>query len=123
MDDYNKYVTAVNKIFDYIEKMKAGWNNADNKNYIETIDEFKSVVTSKANEYKKPPTVQLEKTSAELEKEQEEELRKDEEKKRELRKQQAANQPLPNDTLSAPAIKDIPTPIPEPSQPTGEGLS
>ena len=71
MDDYNRYVTAVNKIFDYLEKMKAGWNNNDNKNYIDNIDEFKTVVTSKAEEFKKPPTVTLEKTSAELEAEQE----------------------------------------------------
>ena len=83
MDDYNRYVTAVNKIFDYLEKMKAGWNNLDNKNYIEAIDEFKGVVTSKANEFKKPPTVQLEKTSEELELEQEKAL----EEEREARKQ------------------------------------
>ena len=25
-----------NKIFDYLSKMKAGWNNLDNHNYIET---------------------------------------------------------------------------------------
>ncbi|MBR3210799.1 MAG: hypothetical protein IKF71_02545 [Bacilli bacterium] len=71
MDDYNRYVTAVNKIFDYLEKMKAGWNNLDNKNYIDSIDEFKGVVTSRANEFKNPPTVKLEKTSAEIEEEQE----------------------------------------------------
>ena len=59
MDDYNRYVTAVNKIFDYLEKMKAGWNNLDNKNYIESVEEFKSVVTSKADLMKQPPTVQV----------------------------------------------------------------
>ena len=57
MDDYNKYVTDINKIFDYIEKMKAGWNNTDNKNYIETIEDFKGVVTSKAELIKQPPKV------------------------------------------------------------------
>ena len=35
MSDYNDYITAVNKIFDYLAKMKAGWNNQDNMNYIE----------------------------------------------------------------------------------------
>ena len=70
MDDYNRYVTAVNKIFDYLEKMKIGWNNVDNKNYIDTIDDFRGVVTSKADEMKKPPTVQIEKTAAEEEEEQ-----------------------------------------------------
>jgi len=59
MDDYNRYVTAINKIFDYLEKMKAGWNNNDNKNYIETIEDFKGTVTAKAELYKKPPTVQV----------------------------------------------------------------
>ena len=119
MDDYNRYVTAVNKIFDYIEKMKAGWNNADNKNYIDMIDEFKGVVTSKASEYRKPPTITLEKTSAELEEEQEEELKKEAEKRKEQKKQQAANQsnneengPLPEISpkeLSTPSA--TPTPI------------
>lgn len=70
MDDYNRYVTAVNKIFDYLEKMKIGWNNVDNKNYIDTIDEFRGVVTSKADEMKKPPTIEIEKTAAEEEEEQ-----------------------------------------------------
>ncbi len=87
MDDYNRYVTAVNKIFDYLEKMKAGWNNTDNKNYIDSIDEFKGVVTSKANEFKKPPTVKLEKTSAELEEEQEK-ARLEEEENRRIAKQE-----------------------------------
>ena len=41
MSDYNQYITAVNKIFDYLEKMKAGWNNLDNINYIENIEQFK----------------------------------------------------------------------------------
>ena len=76
MDDYNRYVTAVNKIFDYLEKMKAGWNNPDNKNYIDSIDEFKNIVISKAEDMRKPPTVTLEKTSAELDAEQEAELEK-----------------------------------------------
>ena len=70
MDDYNRYVTAVNKIFDYLEKMKTGWNNVDNKNYIDNIDDFRGVVTAKAEEFKKAPTITLEKTSAELEEEQ-----------------------------------------------------
>lgn len=70
MDDYNQYVTAVNKIFDYLEKMKVGWSNTDNSNYIDNIGEFKNVVISKADEIKKPPTIKLEKTSAELLEEQ-----------------------------------------------------
>lgn len=59
MDDYRRYVTAVNKIYDYTEKLKAGWNNLDNKNYVDSIDDFKNIVTSKAELIKRPPTVRL----------------------------------------------------------------
>ena len=54
MSDYNQYVTAVNKIFDYITKMKAGWNSQDNINYIESIEEYKSAVTDNAEKFKQP---------------------------------------------------------------------
>ena len=40
MSDYNKFVTAINKVFDYLNKMKAGWNDQDNLNYIESIEEL-----------------------------------------------------------------------------------
>ena len=60
MSDYNQYITAVNKIFDYLEKMKAGWNNLDNINYIESIEEYKQIVVNNVEQYKKqasvPPT-------------------------------------------------------------------
>ena len=52
MSDYNKYVTAINKIFDYLAKMKAGWNSLDNVNYIESIEEYKQVITNSAEEIK-----------------------------------------------------------------------
>ena len=107
MDDYNRYVTAVNKIFDYLEKLKAGWNNVDNKNYIDSIDEFKSVVTSKADEFKKPPTVTLEKTSAELEEEQAAAQAADIEKQREIAHQQVVPPP-PSANPNVPAIPEMP---------------
>ncbi len=53
MSEYNQYVTAVNLIFDYLAKMKAGWNSLDNKNYIESIEEYKQIVAVKAEEFKK----------------------------------------------------------------------
>lgn len=53
MSEYDQYVTAVNKIFDYLSKMKAGWNNLDNKNYIESIEEYKNSVTKNVNLFKK----------------------------------------------------------------------
>ena len=62
MSDYNKYVTAVNKIFDLIGKMKIGWNNIDNINYIESIEEYRQQVAANAEQFKKelPPDKQLE---------------------------------------------------------------
>ena len=54
MDDYNDYVTAINKIYDYISKVKAGWNNPDNYANIDKLDEFKSLVAGCADEFKKP---------------------------------------------------------------------
>lgn len=53
MSEYKEYVTAVNKIFDYISKMKAGWSSQDNINYIETIEEYKSTVANSVNLFKK----------------------------------------------------------------------
>ena len=52
MSEYNKFVTAINKVFDYLNKMKAGWNDQDNLNYIESIEEYKSVVVANANIFK-----------------------------------------------------------------------
>ena len=60
MKDYNQYVTAVNKIFDYLEKMKAGWSSLDNQNYIESIEEYKQEVIR---------TAELMKTAAPLKEE------------------------------------------------------
>lgn len=58
MSEYKEYVTAVNKIFDYISKMKAGWSSQDNINYIETIEEYKSTVANSVNLFKKEETSQ-----------------------------------------------------------------
>ena len=52
MSDYNQYVTSINKIFDYLAKMKAGWNNLDNLNYIESIEEYKQTVINNADTFK-----------------------------------------------------------------------
>ena len=57
MNDYKDYVTAINKIFDYVSKMKAGWNNVDNYANIEKIDEFKSLVANCADDFKKPAKI------------------------------------------------------------------
>lgn len=57
MNDYKDYVTAINKIFDYVSKMKAGWNNVDNYANIEKIDEYKSLVANCADDFKKPAKI------------------------------------------------------------------
>lgn len=54
MSEYNQYVTAINKIFDYLTKMKAGWNSLDNLNYIESIEEYKQIVATSAEVFKHP---------------------------------------------------------------------
>lgn len=52
MTEYNQYVTAVNKIFEYLKKMQTGWNSLDNSNYIESIEEYKQVVINSAEIFK-----------------------------------------------------------------------
>ena len=54
MSDYNQYITSVNKIFDYLAKMKTGWNSQDNLNYIESIEEYKQTVINNLNLFKNP---------------------------------------------------------------------
>ena len=53
MSEYNQYITSVNKIFDYLSKMKAGWDALDNSNYISSIEEYKEVVISSLELFKK----------------------------------------------------------------------
>ena len=69
MQEYNQYVTAINKIFDYLEKMKAGWKSMDNENYIGNIEEYKQIVINEAENFKgkqsAPAPAQLEETPAE----------------------------------------------------------
>ena len=54
MSDYNDYVTAVNKIFDYLTKMRAGWDSQDNISHIENIEEYKRVVVANVETFKHP---------------------------------------------------------------------
>ena len=61
MSEYNQYVTAINKVFYNLEKMKTGWDDLDNLNYIESVEEYKQIVVSKANEFKKNKTLHTEK--------------------------------------------------------------
>ena len=54
MHDYNQYVTAINKIFDLLAKMKAGWNSPDNFSYIEKVESYQNMVTTCAEAFKQP---------------------------------------------------------------------
>ena len=67
MKEYNQYVTAVNKIFDYLSKMKAGWQSIDNINYIENIEEYKQAIIKNADIFKSPVSSENEATSDSLE--------------------------------------------------------
>ncbi len=53
MEDYKKYVQAVNKIYEYLNIMKSKWNDQDNHNYIESIEEYKPIVIKYADDFKK----------------------------------------------------------------------
>ena len=53
MDDYKKYVEAVNKIYEYLNIMKTKWDSQDNYNYIESIEEYKPIVIKYADDFKK----------------------------------------------------------------------
>ncbi len=51
MTDYNKYVMAVNKIFEVIAKLKVDWNSQENLTYISNIEEYKQVVINSFKEF------------------------------------------------------------------------
>ena len=51
MTDYNKYVMAVNKIFEVIAKLKVDWNSQENLTYISNIEEYKQVVANASKEF------------------------------------------------------------------------
>ena len=48
MGDYNTYVDAINKIFEYLEIMKKEFDDPDNINYIASIEEYKDAIISNA---------------------------------------------------------------------------
>ncbi len=48
MLNYNNYVDAINKIFEYLEIMKKEFDDQDNLNYIASIEEYKDAIISNA---------------------------------------------------------------------------
>lgn len=59
MSDYNKYVLAVNKIFEVIGRIKPNYTDKDNLGYIANVEEYKQVVINSANTFsnKKDDTI------------------------------------------------------------------
>ncbi|MBQ8132118.1 MAG: hypothetical protein IJ193_06480 [Bacilli bacterium] len=51
MTDYNKYVLAVNKIFEVIGKIKTNWTDKDNLTYIASLEEYKQAVVNGAKQF------------------------------------------------------------------------
>ena len=49
MNNYNSYVDAINKIFEYLELMKKELDDQNNLNYIESIEEYKNAIISNAD--------------------------------------------------------------------------
>ena len=49
MNNYNNYVDAINKIFEYLEIMKKEFTDQDNLNYIASIEEYKEAIISNAD--------------------------------------------------------------------------
>jgi len=52
MDQYNKYVTAINKIFEHMALCKTNWPDQDNLNYIESIEEYRNIVKEASEKIK-----------------------------------------------------------------------
>lgn len=67
MSEYNDYVTSVNKIFDYLNKMRAGWDSQDNISHIENIEEYKRVVVANVETFKHPAPMPKSEEPAEAE--------------------------------------------------------
>lgn len=62
MNNYNSYVDAINKIFEYLEIMKKEFDDQDNLNYIASIEEYKDAIISNAELLKgsKPKKMKVE---------------------------------------------------------------
>lgn len=67
MSDYNKYVLAVNKIFEITAKMKAGWKDQDNINLADTIEEAKTLIVESAKLFNTEPIISSKTTLSETE--------------------------------------------------------
>lgn len=57
MSDYNKFVLAVNKIFEITAKIKANWKDQDSINIADSIEESKTTVVEAAKRFNTQATV------------------------------------------------------------------
>ena len=48
MSEYNKYVEAINKIYELVAKMRVNYPDQDNLTLLESIEENKQIVISNA---------------------------------------------------------------------------
>lgn len=53
MDNQQKYVNLINKIFECTEVLKKGYNNMDNINHITEIEEYNKSIVEALNQFKK----------------------------------------------------------------------
>ncbi len=53
MDNQQKYVNLINKIFECTEVLKKGYNNIDNINHITEIEEYNKSIVEELNQFKK----------------------------------------------------------------------
>jgi len=53
MDNQQKYVNLINKIFECTEVLKKGYNNIDNINHITEIEEYNKSIVEALNQFKK----------------------------------------------------------------------
>ena len=53
MSEYNKYVEAVNKIFELVAKMRVNYPDQDNLALLESIEENKQIVITNAKLFNK----------------------------------------------------------------------
>ena len=65
MSEYDQYVTAVNKIFENITKLKTAIKNTDNLGMIENIEQYKQVLISSANLFSKEKKLTIQKDDME----------------------------------------------------------
>ena len=56
MSDYNKYVEAVNKIYELTSKLRANYQDQDNTSLIDIIDENKQIAIEGAKLFQEQQT-------------------------------------------------------------------